>query len=344
MTIHRYIYEPKEDPRSGQPMFTLKSAYDETFSDMEGKLVLIDEASMVDGEVWADLLSLALAVRFKILLMGDLFQLPPVLKDKTGKAFSTLHIETPFKVNLTEVLRQAQESPIIRASMLLREGRPEFEALRLLKAIPSARLIEAVAEVNAGGGAALCFTNARRHEINNKVRAHLGYSLDTLHTGEPLLITQNNYNLNCYNGEVVPFDGWLTAPAEQVTVTDRFAQSSINMAFGVCKYGDARATVSVEQVSGKSEDAKVGNWAVRKAARFWYKESFQAERAPPHLDANFGQMLTCHKSQGSEWGEVLIVLEPALRVLQGVERRRWLYTAATRGKHTVKFLHIKEAS
>jgi exodeoxyribonuclease-5 len=343
-TIHRYIYEPSEDPKTGQPVFKLKSAYDETFSDMEGKLVLIDEASMVDQEVWNDLCTIAAATHFKILLMGDLFQLPPVLKDKTGKPFSTLHIDTPFKTNLTEVLRQAQESPIIRASMILRSNRPEYEALRLLRSVPAGNLIDTILETHAAHGAAICFTNARRHEINGKVRERLGYSVNTVHDGEPLLVTQNNYNLNCYNGEVVSFEGWTRAPEEPIPVTDRFSQSSVNMGFGVCRFADIEATASPEQIAGKSEDAKVGNWAVRRAGRFWYKNTFQAERAIPHLDANYGYMLTCHKSQGSEWPEVLIVIEPSLQRLPLIERKRWLYTAATRGKHTVKLLHYKEPS
>jgi hypothetical protein len=30
---------------------------------------------------------------------------------------------------------------------------------------------------------------------------------------------------------------------------------------------------------------------------------------PPHLHANFGYALTCHKSQGSEWNQVLVLIE-----------------------------------
>lgn len=343
-TIHRFLYEPSEDPKTGQPVFKLKSLFDDTLLDMEGELVLIDEASMVDQEVWSDLCLVAKHVGFQILLMGDLFQLPPVLKDKSGKPFSTLSVETPFRVNLTEVLRQAQESPIIRASMILRSGKPEFEALGLLGAVPSARLVEAITDVHARGGAAICYTNSRRHLINNDVRQRHGYAAGSVQAGEPLLITQNNYNLNCYNGEVVPFAGWTQSPGEQVPVTDRFNQSSLNMSFGVCRFGDATATISPEQITGRSEEAKIGNWAVRKAARFWYRDEYRVERAIPHLDANYGYALTCHKSQGSEWDEVLVVFEPAMYRLQGTERKRWLYTAITRGKHTVKYVYCKESS
>lgn len=46
----------------------------------------------------------------------------------------------------------------------------------------------------------------------------------------------------------------------------------------------------------------------------------------------FAYAITCHKSQGSEFDNVVIYNEPIGR---GVERQRWLYTAITRGKKKV---------
>lgn len=342
MTIHRFLYEPSEDPRTGAPVFKLKDSWDETFADMEGELVLIDEASMVSAEVWADLFSVAVKVGFHVLLMGDTFQLPPVLKDRSGTPFSTLKLETPFRVHLTEVIRQALDSPIIRASMLLREGRPEYEALDLLDVAAASTLIDAVIETRARGGVSICFANARRHDINNRVREKMGYAPGTLQDGEPLLVTQNNYTLNVYNGEVVDHEGWVVPPQAPTIVVDRHKALSMNVQFGVARTGDARATMALEQVTGAVEAAGIGMWHVRRTARGWYKDYYRSETAAPHLDANYGYGLTCHKSQGSEWPEVLVVLDPSLSVLGTVERKRWLYTAATRAKVRARYTYLKE--
>lgn len=342
-TIHRFLYTPQEDPRTGAPVFKLKDAWDETFADMEGKLVLVDEASMVPADVWADLYSVAVHVRFHVLLMGDTFQLPPVYKDKSGTPFSTLvDIETPFRVHLTEVIRQALDSPIIRSSMMLREGKPEYEALDLLDAVGASQLIEETIKTRAAGGVTICFANSRRHDVNNRVREKLGFAPGTLQAGEPLLVTQNNYALDLYNGEVADFEGWLVSPATDCLVVDRHSSVSMPVHFGVARVGDGKATMAVEQVTGLTDAKGVGAWNVRRAGRGWYKDLYDCERAAPHLDANYGYALTCHKSQGSEWPEVLIVMEPSLRMLGTRERARWLYTAETRAKQRAKYIFLKE--
>lgn len=358
MTLHRFLYTPSEDPKSGRPIFRLKEAWDEQFSDMEGALVLVDEASMVDKEVWDDLIRVAVRQKFFVLLMGDLFQLPPVMRDKEGDPFSTLNYDTPFKVNLTEVIRQALDSPIIKASMLLRSGHPEYEAMMLLKPVGASKLIESVIDIRSRGGASICFTNKRRHSINNSVRARMGFQSGTLEKGEPLLVTQNNYDLNVYNGEVIDFSGWEVPPCPQMVVTDRFTTSSVNMSFGVASMNKQRYTASPEEVTGATELANVGGWIIRRTARNWHKANFAdrlhhevdettgqrysfREGDASHLDANYGYALTCHKSQGSEWPEILIVMEEALGRMSTVERKRWLYTAITRAKTTTSYIYVK---
>ncbi len=364
-TIHRFLYKPGEDPKTGKPIFTLKSMWDDSMLEMKGKLVLIDEGSMVGKELWDDLMKVSRLAGFHVLVMGDLFQLPPVTMG--DDPFSALQVETPFSVNLTEVIRQALDSPIIRASMILRSGRPDFEAMKLLTPKGGSRFIEHVVDGRSRGGATLCFTNARRHSINNAVRAHLGMAPDTLQAGEPILVTQNNYVLDRYNGEVLDFGGWTVPPeaTPPIVVVDRFSTTSMSMSFGegfiaheiqsptVEFHVDGVAVVnqpqivrqdciiSPEQVTGKSEGAKVGNWIVRKDAKRWYRINHpDFDQIPPHLDCNYGYGLTVHKAQGSEWNEVLVVLEDSLGALKGIEKKRWLYTAITRAKTTCNYVYV----
>src|SRR5579864_3494681 len=106
-TIHGLIYRARE---SGEeiPSFDL---WDEAPAS-KAKLIIIDECSMVDAELGRDLLSFDVPV----LVLGDPAQLPPI----QGGGYFT---EAEPDAMLTEVHRQAQDDPIVRLSMDIREGR-----------------------------------------------------------------------------------------------------------------------------------------------------------------------------------------------------------------------------
>lgn len=77
------------------------------------KLIVIDEASMVDGQIMQDLKSFGI----KILFIGDTGQLPPVSQNG-NEEFLKMFNNPDFQ--LTEIHRQAAENPIIKLSMLAR--------------------------------------------------------------------------------------------------------------------------------------------------------------------------------------------------------------------------------
>lgn len=339
-TIHRFLYTPSEDPKTGAPLFDLKD-----FSELEycaDKLVIVDEASMVSREVWKDLYDMAVVVGYKILLVGDTFQLPPISKDPKDK-FSSLELYTPFKAHLSEVVRQALDSPIIRASMLLRSNRPDNEAMSLLTAIGESKLVAKALEVRAKGGVIICHTNKRRHALNDLMRKELGYGAD-LEKNEPLLVVQNNYKLDRMNGEVVSFGGWNVVPTEtlQIVALDRYTQSSMEMQFGVGTVEAAECMLGLEEVAGKTDKEQIGTGAMRRAAKnAWLRIGDPAE-CPPYLHCNFGYALTAHKSQGSEFPVGLVVLEDSLQKMPGRERKRWAYTSLTRFKYECAYVYLKE--
>jgi exodeoxyribonuclease-5 len=105
-TIHSLIYRTRGEDENG-PTFTLND------DSAAGKsaLIVIDECSMVDEEIGRDLLSFGKPV----LVLGDPAQLPPI----AGGGFFT---SAEPDVMLTEVHRQAFDDPIIRMSMIVREG------------------------------------------------------------------------------------------------------------------------------------------------------------------------------------------------------------------------------
>lgn len=87
----------------------------------ELKLVVVDESSMVDCELFqllVDALPDPTAVQF--IYLGDLNQLPPVYG---GPILGKKLLELPI-VELTQVYRQALLSPIIRYALQMKDGKP----------------------------------------------------------------------------------------------------------------------------------------------------------------------------------------------------------------------------
>src|SRR4029077_431772 len=106
-TIHSLIYKTRENGAE-VPSFDL---WDDAPAS-KAKLIVIDECSMVDAELGRDLKSFAVP----LLVLGDPAQLPPI----QGGGYFNDAARDPL---LTEVPRQAQDNPIVRLSMEIREGR-----------------------------------------------------------------------------------------------------------------------------------------------------------------------------------------------------------------------------
>jgi hypothetical protein len=72
------------------------------------------------------------------------------------------------------------------------------------------------------------------------------------------------------------------------------------------------AQVMTESIIGRNSKSYYGdNYAGPED--FAYDLGGRRLQGPPHLHANFGYALTCHKSQGSEWGKVLVLIETSTR-------------------------------
>lgn len=102
--------------------------------------------------------------------------------------------------------------------------------------------------------------------------------------------------------------------------------------------GGDLAIIALNDLHGWMADIKHRD--IRRAARnnvFRFHNVKEAEKLPV-VQANFGYALTCHKSQGSEWGRVLVNVESSTD-LSKEDGLRWLYTAITRAKEEV-FIYV----
>ena len=272
-----------------KPMFSLNPD-----SDLRtAHLLIIDECSMVDARIGQDLLSFGK----KILVSGDPAQLPPV----GGGGFFT---ERRPDHMLTEVHRQAKESGILWLSTDVREGRGMRCGSYGDDCLVTSRhgLGEQLAERVLAVDQVLVGRNATRHSWNARYR-ELTNRKDVLPVaGDKVVCLRNNHEAGLLNGSL-----WRVHEAQGNT-------DSMDVEMTVSSEEDGAQGVQVvshaHHFMGREDDLKKMSWNRRD------KEEF-----------DFGYVLTTHKSQGSQWDDVLLLDESGVF---RADSQRWLYTGITR--------------
>ena len=281
-TIHSLIYRARESGEE-QPNFEL---WDDAPAS-KARLIVIDECSMVDADLGRDLMSFDCP----LLVLGDPAQLPPI----QGGGFFTN--DAPDAM-LTEVHRQAQDDPIVRMSMAVREGRPleagqfgESEVVRR-DSLDPARVMNA--------DQILVGRNNTRRAYNMRVRQRRNIEDPLPVAGDKLVCLRNNRKKALFNGGL-----WRVksrAQSKSKIVTMRLAPDE--------DFGGRLTKVSVRAdcFDGGIDDIP---WEQRR----------------PYDEFDYGYVLTVHKSQGSQWDDVVLFDESF--AFQD-SRARWLYTGITR--------------
>ncbi len=181
-TIHSLIYRATESDTE-EPSFVLN----EDSEAASAKLIIVDECSMVDEELGRDLLSFGR----KVLVLGDPAQLPPI----KGGGFFT---EAEPDAMLTEVHRQAADNPIIRLSMIIRDGGRitpgDYGETRVVSRgeLDPQRVTEA--------DQVLVGMNKTRRAYNRRLRELRGFSGAFPQSGEKLVCLRNNRKKGLLNG------------------------------------------------------------------------------------------------------------------------------------------------
>jgi exodeoxyribonuclease-5 len=250
-------------------------------------LIVIDECSMVDEELGRDLLSFGKP----ILVLGDPAQLPPV----KGAGFFT---EGAPDVMLTEIHRQAADNPIIRLSQAVREGGEvgygAYGDSRVL------RREEIDAETVMAADQVLVGLNKTRRAYNGRIRQLTGRSGLTPETEDKLVCLRNDRAKGLLNGGL-----WRVA--EALGLANDFVRLALRPEEEAAR-DPLRVAVHRAFFEGREADLP-----------------FPVRRESDEFD--FGYALTVHKSQGSQWDEVVLFDESrAFRE----HRARWLYTGVTR--------------
>ena len=281
-TIHSLIYRARE---SGEETPTFELWDDAPAS--KAKLIVIDECSMVDAELGRDLMSFGVP----LLVLGDPAQLPPV----QGGGFFT---EVEPDAMLTEVHRQAQDDPIVRLSMQVRNG--ERLALGQYGLTNVVRRDGFDPQRALETDQILVGRNATRRAYNARLRQRRGFDSPLPLTGDKLVCLRNNRRKGLFNGGL-----WNVA--EKPKTRRQILRLHLKADEGFAGKG-VKVSVRPECFTGELETL---DWQMRKK----------------HDEFDFGYVLTVHKAQGSQWDDVVLFDES---FAFPESRARWLYTGITR--------------
>lgn len=232
-----------------------------------------------------------------VLVLGDPAQLPPV----KGTGYFT---DATPDVMLTEIHRQARDNPIIELATRVRNG----ERLQQGRYGESSVIGRATPELATEANQVLVGKNATRTATNRRMRELLGFQGSPFPlAGEKLVCLRNDSELGLLNGTL------------HTSLTDAEELGGyVNLRIRPEDYQEADPVLvpaHPEHFNGDPE--QIGYWDRRSAQEF-----------------TFGYALTCHKAQGSQWGNVLIIDESRVFRSRDVQRK-WLYTAITRAAERV---------
>ena len=203
---------------------------------------------------------------------------------------------------LTKIHRQAEESPIISLASRVRLGavpmKGEVPGLTVKDKSLTSQLMLAADQI-------ICAKNKTRTDFNSRFRQHFKYKPHTVVEGEKLICLRNNGNFGIFNGQIFR--------VTKITGETKFIYEA-----------------NITDEIGK-EYTKIPIW----------KEPFESPvekdtRIPREwVYFDYGYVITCHKSQGSEWDSVLVYDEPVPSHIW--DMKRWRYTAITRASKNLVY-------
>lgn len=310
--------------------------------------IIIDEASMIDTDLAAALFR-ACGKGTHVLLVGDTGQLPPVghgapLRDLIAAGVPTGEL-TEIRRNsgaIVEACHQIRRGAKFSTCPVLQPG--EGENLKLLPAVSAPAAIEQIVKTIRAVGArglanpiwdcqVIVAVNARselsRKAINQRLQNELNPGGERV-AGNPFRVADKivclkngfypivndapaGFNENAEEGKVFVANG---EQAEVKHVEHRLTIVQMNAPARLIKIPRG-AGGSDEDESGSQGSGGDGDNS--------------DESADTGCQWDLAYAISCHKSQGSEWPVVLVVLDeyPGARM---VCSREWLYTALSRAK------------
>jgi len=329
-TIHSMIYHPVMVDNK------IVKFEKKPIQEVQCSLIVVDEASMVDSTILRDLLSYEIPIIF----CGDYGQLPPVKNDLPVNLMD----EDSLDAKLETICRQDEDSNIIRLSRRVRDGYkiPYCNFEDFVKLDYRDFDIDTLCDFDQ----IICGFNVTKDYLNYNYRKLFVLDRDEdsflPKVGEKIIITDNNSRFGVFNGQQVYVQDIKEDPKNEYKENILRSQF-ISFCNDYEKELYEKKKIVVEEAKKKASENKNDNSYIplndlineyQRSAEF-FEFPFTKEGSVQDLNvhqrkdaviSDFAYVITCHKSQGSEWDNVLVIDE----WFKKESRIQWLYTALTR--------------
>ena len=377
LTIHKLIYRRKSKTDFGSPISLMPNLQRKT-------LFIVDEASMIgdysmqnDGNINSrnllqDLFEYVYSSEgCKLILMGDDGQLPPVGSDHSpalnqdylNNYYPELNIRS-FKLN--EVVRQAQDSEILRNATLLRNTNwvdyPRFDIqqqtdlIRLSGMELQDELESSISKYGTEDTIVITRSNKNANKYNQQIRGRIMWFEEKLCGGDALMVVKNNYFWLGDESKVgFIANGEIIKVRRVLKVEELFGFEFAHLLVTFPDYedlGDVELIIHTESLLVEAPNLPRD----RIKALFYEierdyiqitnkKKRYEAILNDPYFNAlqvKYAYAVTCHKSQGGQWKHVYIDQGYISEEMMGPDYYRWLYTALTRGTEKVFLVNFSD--
>ena len=377
-TIHKEIFYTKNN-FSGRLEFTLK------VNKHKNTLFIVDEASMISTERGdgIGLFSQSLldniikyvysGFKCKLLLIGDVAQLPPV-KSNISYALESDYLEKEYEKSicsseLTDVIRQEKESGILSFATSIRNKIENkfFEDINfnsdrfndIIKVEDGEHLMNLIQDSYDFYGieetAIIVRSNKRANLFNKSIREKILNNENSITVGDLLMVIKNNYFwLNnkrdigfIANGDIIKIE-------EIYGIKEiygfRFAEVKISMV-DYPKILPFETVLILDSlfINTPSLDFNHMNQLYQEILKDYMsiKTKYKRYLAVKNnkffnaLQVKFAYSFTCHKSQGGQWSSIFLEY-PFLPNGMDEDFFRWLYTAITRAKNKLHLIGFNQ--
>lgn len=375
-TIHKKIYRQKPSA-GGFGAFVLNfNTYSNTF-------LIVDEASMIShystdrsifgtGSLLDDLLQFTYNDRnCRLVLIGDTAQLPPV-KQEESPALDRRRLEAygleVFECELTEVVRQSQESGILHNATIVRSliteqrtGYPPLEIANFsdVEKITGEDLIETIADAYDKFGidetAIICRSNKQANRYNQGIRNRILYREEELTPDDLLMVVRNNYHW-IKDTENISFiaNGDIVRVMRIRRYIERygFRFAEVDLCLPDYNYYEFTAIIMLDALCSEAaaisdeQNQRLYQSVAEDYAHISPKsEQYRQIREDPFFNAlqvKFAYAITCHKAQGGQWKCVFLDQGWLSDEMLNIEYLRWLYTAITRATEKLYLVNFKK--
>lgn len=364
-TIHKKIYRKEKVAGGGIVLAVAPNLHTNT-------LFFVDEASMIgdytqqsDGAISSqnlleDLVNYVYSGKnCKLILIGDEGQLPPVGSDFSpalnidymSRHYSQLDISS---YQLSEVLRQAKDSDILKNATALRSAQestyPSFDVsgrndlIRLDGGELEDELDSAISNYSVEDTLVITRSNKRANLFNQQIRSRIFWYDEKVVANDLLMVVRNNYywlgDNSKYgfiaNGETI----------QVVRIKNRESLYGFEFADAIVKLVDHPESASFEvKIMLDVLDEETPNLPRKRMKELFYAverdyahernkkkryESIMVDKYFNALQVKYAYAVTCHKSQGGQWACVFVDQGFLTEEMLDKSYFRWLYTALTR--------------